>query len=58
MITNSAFFVLESGTSLSIMDSDLSYSGTVELWFKGYFLGISYFVDLILQVKLLITVML
>lgn len=47
MRTNSAFFVLESGTSLSIMGSDFSYPGAVELLFKGCFLGISYFVDLI-----------
>ena len=29
MMINSAFFVLESGTSLSIMGSDLSYPGAV-----------------------------
>lgn len=55
--TNSAFFVLESGASLSIMGSDL-YPGSVELWFEGLPLGFSYFVDLISQVKFLVTVML
>lgn len=58
MMTNSAFFVLENGSSLFIIGSDLPYPGTVELWFKGHFLGISYFVDLISQVKLLVTMML
>ena len=41
MMTNSAFFVLENGSSLFIIGSDLPYPGTVELWFKGHFLGIS-----------------
>lgn len=55
--TNSAFFVLETGTSLFIMGCNL-YPGSVELWFEGLPFGFSYIVDLISQVKFLVTVML